>query len=59
MFFMDEVGFGMEPDGESALIGYIDTQCRVVIPFQAKSWREMDAMRPLAARRAREIGLKS
>lgn len=55
MFFMDEDGFGMEHNNESAIIGYIDTRCHVVIPFQAKGWREMDAMRPLAASRAREM----
>lgn len=52
-FFMDEDGYGMEDNDESVVYGYIDTQARVVIPFQATTWEEMDRMRPEAVRRAR------
>ncbi len=52
-YFMDEDGYGMEFNDESALYGYIDRHARVVIPFQAKSPEEMKAQRPEAERRAK------
>ena len=33
-YFMDEDGFGMTNDREFNIYGFIDTKCRVVIPFQ-------------------------
>ncbi len=54
-YFMDEDGYGMEDDDESALYGFIDRKARVVLPFQAKSWRKMNKQRTEAERRAREM----
>ena len=54
-YFMDEDGYGMEDNEESALYGIIDTHANVVIPFQAKTWEELDALRPEAIRRAKEL----
>ncbi len=45
-FFMDEDGYGMESCEKSVLYGYIDRKCRVVIPFQASSWKKMLELRP-------------
>lgn len=42
MFFMDEDGYGMEFNEESAVYGIIDSHCKVLVPFQAKSWSEME-----------------
>ena len=33
-YWMDEDGFGMTPDEEISLYGFIDTACRVVLPFR-------------------------
>lgn len=54
-YFMDEDGFGMEDNDESVLYGFIDTHANVVVPFQAKSWEELEKHRPEAVRRAKEI----
>lgn len=54
-YFMDEDGYGMEDNDESVLYGFIDTHAHVVVPFQAKSWNELENQRPEAERRAREI----
>ncbi len=54
-YFMDEDGYGMEDNDESVLYGFIDTHGRVVVPFQAKSWKELEKQRPKAERRAKEI----
>lgn len=54
-YFMDEDGFGMEDNDESVLYGFIDTHANVVVPFQAKSWEELEKQRPEAVRRAKEI----
>lgn len=54
-YFMDEDGYGMEDNDESVLYGFIDTNARVVIPFQAKGWEEMGKQRPEAERRAKEL----
>lgn len=52
-YFMDEDGYGMEDNDESALYEFIDMHANVVIPFQAKSWKDMEKLRPEAARRAK------
>lgn len=54
-YFMDEDGYGMEDNDESVLYGFIDTHANVVIPFQAKSWKEMEKHRPEAIRIAKEL----
>lgn len=54
-YFMDEDGYGMEDNDESVLYGFIDTHANVVVPFQAKSWEELEKQRPEAIRRAKEI----
>lgn len=54
-YFMDEDGFGMEDNEESILYCFIDTHANVVIPFQSKTWQELNAMRPEAVRRAKEL----
>ena len=33
-YFMDEDGFGMEPNDETVIGAYIDTDCRVLVKFQ-------------------------
>lgn len=53
-YFMDEDGYGMEDNDESALYGFIDKKARVVVPFQAKDWKEIEKQRPEAERRAKE-----
>ncbi len=57
-YFMDEEGYGMEDNDASVLYGFIDTHANVVIPFQAKSWEELEKQRPEAIRRAKEIKSK-
>lgn len=42
---MVEDGYGMEDNDESALYGFIDKKARVVVPFQAKSWEELEKHR--------------
>lgn len=54
-YFIDEDGYGMEDNDESALYGFIDKKARVVVPFQAKSWEELEKQRLVAERRAREL----
>lgn len=54
-YFMDEDGYGMEDNDESVLYGFIDTNARVVIPFQVKGCDEMGKQRPEAERRAKEL----
>lgn len=57
-YFMDEDGYGMEDNHESALYGFIDKQARVLIPFQAKGWEDLEKQRPEAERRAKELNQK-
>lgn len=57
-YFMDEDGFGMEDNDESVVYGFIDTHANVVVPFQAKTWKELDKQRPEAIRRAIEISIQ-
>lgn len=57
-YFMDEDGFGMEDNDESVAYGIIDTHANVVVPFQARSWEELEKQRPEAIRRAKEIKSK-
>lgn len=54
-YFMDEDGYGMEDNDESALYGFIDKKARVVIPFQAKGWEELERQRPEAERREKGL----
>ena len=54
-YFMDEDGYGMEDNDESVLYGFIDTRANVVIPFQAKSWKELEKQRSEAVRIAKEL----
>lgn len=54
-YFMDEDGYGMEDNDESVIYGYIDRKARVVVPFQAKSWSELEKQRPEAEKRAGEL----
>jgi hypothetical protein len=54
-YFMDEDGFGMEDNDESVLYGFIDKKARVVVPFQAKGWKELEKQRKTAERRAKEL----
>ncbi len=54
-YFMDEDGYGMEDNEESALYGYIDRKARVVLPFQAIGWKEADRLRPEAEKKASEL----
>lgn len=53
-YFMDEDGYGMEDNDASVLYGFIDTHANVVIPFQAKSWEELEKQRSKAVRNAKE-----
>ncbi len=57
-YFMDDDGFGMEDNDESVLYGFIDKKARVVVPFQAKGWEELEKQRLEAERRAREVSLQ-
>lgn len=57
-YFMDEDGYGMEDNVESALYGFIDKKARVVVSFQAKDWNELEKQRPEAERRAKELNQK-
>lgn len=57
-YFMDEDGFGMEDNDASILYGFIDTHANVVVPFQAKSWEELEKQRSEAIRCAKEIKSK-
>ena len=54
-YFMDEDGYEMEDNDESKLYGFIDKKARVVIPFQAKGWEDLEKQRPEAERRAKEM----
>lgn len=58
-YFMDEDGYGMEDNDESVIYGFIDTHARVVIPFQAKSWKELEKQRPEAVRIAKELNSRT
>lgn len=49
-YFMDEDGYGMEDNKASVLHGFIDEHARVVIPFQNKTFEEMETLRPEAER---------
>lgn len=57
-YFMDEDGYGMEDNDESVLYGFIDTHANVVIPFQARSWKELEKRRSEAVRIAKELNAK-
>lgn len=53
-YFMDEDGFGMEDNEASILYGFIDRKARVVIPFQAIGWEDLEKQRPDAEKRAKK-----
>lgn len=55
----DEQGFGMDDDEEINLCAFVDTRANIVIPFQVKSWEEIEALRPEAARIAKELNSKN
>lgn len=57
-YFMDEGGYGMEDNEKSVLYGFIDKKARVVIPFQAKSWKELEKQCPEAEKKAKELTRK-
>ena len=51
-YWMDDDGFGMTPDEEFNLYGFIDTAGRVVVPFRAVENREqLEEMRAEAEKR--------
>ncbi len=54
-YFMDEDGYGMEDNDSSVLYGFIDRHARVVVPFQAKTWKELEKQRRTAEQRAKEL----
>ena len=54
-YFMDEDGYGMEDNDASILYGFIDKKARVIIPFQAKSWKELEMQRPEAEKRVKKL----
>lgn len=54
-YFIDEDGYGMEDNEESVLYGFINKKARVVVPFQAKSWEELEKQRPEAEIRAKKL----
>lgn len=58
-YFMDEDGYGMEDNDASVLYGFIDTHANVLIPFQAKTWEELEKMRPDAVRIAKKSHSKN
>lgn len=54
-YFMDEDGYGMESNEASVVYGFIDKQAHVVVPFQAKNWKDMEQLRPQAIKKAQEL----
>jgi len=58
-YFMDEDGYGMEDNEASVLYGFIDRHARVVVPFQAKTWKELEKQRKTAEQRAKELQCNS
>lgn len=54
-YFMDEDGYGMEDNDESVLYGFIDKKARVVVPFQTKSWKELEQQRNEAEKTAKDL----
>lgn len=56
-YWMDDDGFGMTPDEEYNIYGFIDTAGRVVVPFRAIENREqLEAMRAEAEKRVAARG---
>ncbi len=45
----------MEDNEESVLYGFIDKKARVVVPFQAKSWEDLEKQRPEAEITAKKL----
>lgn len=52
-YFMDDDGYGMEDNEASVLYGFIDRHARVVVPFQAKTWKELEIQRKTAEQRTK------
>ena len=45
-YWMDEDGYGMTSDVEFNIYGFIDTECRIVVPYQTiKDWDQLKIMR--------------
>lgn len=45
-YWMDEDGYGMTPDDEFNIYGFIDTECNVVVPYQTISdYKQLKVMR--------------
>ena len=45
-YWMDEDGYGMTPDDEFNIYGFIDTECKIVIPYQTiQDWEQLKKMR--------------
>ena len=56
-YWMDEDGFGMTPDVEFNIYGYIDSACKVIVPFQAvKDPVRLEEMKALAEKIVAERG---
>ena len=48
-YWMDEDGYGMTPDEEYNIYGFIDSQCRIVMPYQAvKDVADLETLRKQA-----------
>lgn len=58
-YWMDEDGFGMTPDVEYNIYGYIDAACRVIVPYQAiKDYDRHKEMRAIAESIVAKRGVK-
>ncbi|MCH5326581.1 MAG: hypothetical protein J1E29_05185 [Duncaniella sp.] len=58
-YWMDEDGYGMTPDVEFNIYGYIDAACRVIVPYQAiKDSDRRKEMRALAESIVAKRGVK-
>lgn len=54
-YHMDEDGYGMTDDEEVTIYGFIDTSCRVVVPYQAiTSFDDLKTLRTEAEQIAKE-----
>lgn len=48
-YWMDEDGYGMTPDERISVYGFIDTSCKVIVPYQTISNQsQLDALRAKA-----------
>ena len=55
-YYMDEDGFGMTPDEEITVYGFIDSEMNVLVKFQYidEDWKRLDRMRREAEKRLKE-----